>query len=202
MYVKKQFTMEPGCMQTSLQQGHHAFYETRHHFGVRSLVYILLLIFFVACGSDEIDDLRTYVSDVKARKKGNIPPLPAVETYDSYAYNEVDLRNPFVPTRSERTARGPSNNGISPNLKREREVLEQFPLDTLKMVGILEQTGERWALIKAQDGTLYRTKKGSYIGQDNGQITRITETSIELTEIVPDGLGGWVKRQSTLSASE
>lgn len=169
---------------------------------VNTLVCIMLLTTLVACSSEEMDDLRDYVQDVKARKKGNIPPLPAVETYETYAYNEVDLRNPFVATKSERTARGPSNNGVSPNLKREREVLEQFPLDTLKMVGILEQTGERWALIKAQDGTLYRIKKGSYVGQDNGRITRISETSIELTEIVPDGLGGWVKRQSTLSATE
>ena len=163
------------------------------------LTVVALLL--TACNQDQ-DDLSRYIADVKARKKGRIPPLPEAETYETYAYNEIDLRNPFIATKSKRAARTGSNNGISPNLRREREVLEQFPLDTLKMVGMLEQSGERWALLKGQDGTLYRTKKGRYIGEDNGRITRITENAVELTEIVPDGLGGWIKRQSTLSATE
>ena len=166
------------------------------------LLCILLCLILAACESGNTEDLRGYVQDIKARKKSNIPPLPDVKNYETYTYNETELRDPFTPTRSVRPTQVSTNNGIAPDLKREREVLEQFPLDTLKMVGILEQSGERWALIKAQDGTLYRTKKGRYIGQDNGRITRITETSVELTEIVPDGLGGWVKRQSTLSVTQ
>jgi type IV pilus assembly protein PilP len=40
------------------------------------------------------------------------------------------------------------------------------------------------------------------MGQDNGKILRITESQVLLQEIVPDGLGGWVKREATLSVEE
>lgn len=163
---------------------------------------ILLLLTLSACGNSATDDLRQYVKEVKARKKGHIPPLPEVKSYETYTYNEKELRDPFIPTHKARPTQVSSNNGIVPDFKRPRQVLEQFPLDTLKMVGILERNHTRWALIKSEDGTLYRTRKGRYIGQNNGKITRITENSIELTEIVPDGLGGWVKRHSKLSVTQ
>ena len=169
---------------------------------VRILSCLLLSLALTACGGGNTDDLRSYVKDVKARHKGHIPPLPEVKSYETYTYNEKELRDPFQPTSKVRPTQVTTNNGIAPDLKRERQVLEQFPLDTLKMMGMLEQNGERWALIKSEDGTLYRTKKGRYIGQNNGRITRITDSAIELTEIVPDGLGGWVKRQSTLSVTQ
>ena len=160
-----------------------------------------LVVFAVAgCVNDNVSDLQAHIEQVKAKKPPPIPPLPEVKQYDTYVYDETTLRDPFQASVARKVVR--SNNNLRPNLKRQREVLEQFPLDTLSMVGRLEQGGERWALIRAQDGTLYRTKKGRYIGQDYGEIIRVTETEIVLQETVPDGLGGWVRRQATLSVSE
>ena len=165
-----------------------------------TLSLILLTIFVTGCGNDNVSDLHDYVASVKAKKVGGIPPLPEVKEYKTYAYEDATLRDPFAPSISRKVVQ--TNNRYQPDITREREVLEQFPLDTLKMVGSLEQNGERWALIKAQDGTLYRTKRGKFMGQDHGKIIRITETDITLQETVPDGLGGWVRRQATLSVSE
>ncbi|NOZ52167.1 MAG: pilus assembly protein PilP [Gammaproteobacteria bacterium] len=167
---------------------------------VKLLSISLLSMTLFACGSENVSDLHSYVSEIKARKAGDIPPLPEVQSYSTYDYKEATLRDPFLPTVSRKLAR--SNNGVRPDNNRQRQVLEQFPLATLKMVGSLEQSGDRWALIKSQDGTLYRTKPGKYMGQDNGKILRVTETDVVLQEIVPDGLGGWVRRQATLSVSE
>jgi len=162
---------------------------------------MLISVALAGCVNDNVSDLQTYVQKTKAKKPAPIPPLPDAKTYETYTYDETSLRDPF-----QRSARPPTvtttNNSFRPNMKRQREVLEQFPLDTLNMVGSLEQGGERWALIKSQEGTLYRTKKGRYIGQDYGQIIRVTESEIVLQETVPDGLGGWIKRQATLSVSE
>jgi type IV pilus assembly protein PilP len=144
--------------------------------------------------------LDRYVNEVKARKKSPIPPLPEVKQFETYSYDETKVRDPFVPTK--RKVAQAADSGIRPDDTRKREILEQFPLDTLTMVGSIEQNGQRWALIKTQDGTLYRTAPGKYMGQDNGKITRVTETEVVLQEIVPDGLGGWVKRQATLTVSE
>ena len=165
-----------------------------------ALVTITLCGFVIGCGNDNVSDLEGYVQKVKAKKPPPIEPLPEVKTYETYAYDETTLRDPFQPSVARKVVRSTSN--LRPDMKRNREVLEQFPLDTLTMVGSLEQGGSRWALIRAKDGTLYRTKKGRYIGQDYGKIIRVTETEIILQETVPDGLGGWVRRQATLSVSE
>ena len=161
---------------------------------------LFVSIALAGCVNDNVSDLQTYVEKVKSKKPVPIPPLPEAKSYETYVYDETTLRDPFQASVVRKVVR--SNNNLRPNMKRQREVLEQFPLDTLTMVGSLEQGGERWALIRSQDGTLYRTKKGRYIGQDYGQIIRVTDSEIVLQETVPDGLGGWVRRQATLSVSE
>ena len=166
----------------------------------RVLGAVMFISAVAGCVNDNVSDLQAHIEQVKAKKPPPIPPLPDVKQYDTYVYDETTLRDPFQASVARKVVR--SNNNLRPNLKRQREVLEQFPLDTLSMVGSLEQGGERWALIRAQDGTLYRTKKGRYIGQDYGEIIRVTDTEIVLQETVPDGLGGWVRRQATLSVSE
>ena len=162
-------------------------------------IVIFCLGLIVGCSGENLTDLHQYVKEVKARQKGRIEPLPEIVEYPTYAYNDSELRDPFIPPEPTRMA------SPDPNLRPDHhtpDVLEQFPLDTLQMVGSLEQNGRRWALIKAQDGTLYRTTRGRYMGQDNGKIINVTETQVVLQEIVPDGLGGWVKREAVISVSE
>ena len=65
-----------------------------------------------------------------------------------------------------------------------------------------EKDGKRWALLRAPDGTLHRTTAGRYMGHNHGKILKISESQLELKEIVPDGLGGWVERFSTLTVNE
>lgn len=154
----------------------------------------------LGCVNDNVSDLQQYVNKTKAKKAGRIDPLPDIKSHETYTYDETTLRDPFQPSVARKVVRSTSN--FRPNMKRNREVLEQYPLDTLTMVGSLEQGGAKWALVRAKDGTLYRTKKGRYIGQDYGKIIRVTETEIILQETVPDGLGGWVRRQATLSVNE
>lgn len=161
-------------------------------------IVLISLGLIAGCGGENLSDLHQYVKEVKAKQKSRIEPLPEIMEYPVYAYDESRLRDPFIPPAPKRMVG-------DPNLRPDHhspDVLEQFPLDTLKMVGSLEQNGQRWALIKAQDGTLYRTKSGRYMGQDNGKIINITETKIVLQEIVPDGLGGWVKREAEIAVSE
>jgi len=164
------------------------------------LIVVLSCLGFIAgCSGENLGDLHQYVKEVKARQKSKIEPLPEIVEYPIYAYQDSELRDPFIPSAPKRIA------SSDPTLRPDNhppDVLEQFPLDTLKMVGSLEQSGQRWALIKAQDGTLYRTTKGRYMGQDNGKIIKVTENQVLLQEIVPDGLGGWVKREAVISVTE
>jgi type IV pilus assembly protein PilP len=168
---------------------------------VRYTGIILVAIGLVACGDTPDADLRQFVSDTKAKGRSSIPPLPEPQTFEIYTYDEESLRDPFIPAKVANAANN-AGSGLRPDNTRPKEVLEEFALGSLKMMGSLEKGGKLWALLKAPDGTLHRTTRGRHMGQNNGKIIKITESELELKEIVPDGLGGWIERFSTLSASE
>ena len=160
----------------------------------------------VSCASDPTSDLEEYVRVTKSQQKSSIEPLPEFKPYESFAYQASDLRDPFTPptfSHAQPSSRMAStNNGIKPDFERPAEPLEEFPLDSLRMVGTLEQHENHWALINDTDGTIHRVQPGNYAGQNHGKIIRITEYEVELTEIVPDGIGGWMERQASIAISE
>ena len=91
---------------------------------------------------------------------------------------------------------------MRPDSKRNREFLEQFSLDTLKMVGTLRLGGEMYGLVQTKDGLVHRVTAGEHMGQAEGKITEITPSKISLIEIVPDGLGGYMERPAALALNE
>lgn len=175
----------------------------------RHLIHWLCIIsasgMLLACSGESLTDLELYVEEVKSRQKSSIEPLPEFEPYKSFAYQANDLRDPFTePTFSQPRAATQlaSTNGISPDFDRPTEPLEEFALDSLRMVGTLEQHEQTWALINDTDGTIHRVQPGNYAGKNHGKITKITEFEVDLTEIIPDGVGGWVERQASITISD
>lgn len=170
--------------------------------GLRVVIATGMMFLITACSNDQFEDLEGYVNQVKGRPGKPISPLPKVTPYERYSYNSKKLRDPFVPAKKARAKKGGSSNKLRPNMVREKEVLEQYPLDTLKMVGSLKQGAEKWAIIKTTDGMIHRVKVGNYLGKNFGKILRITDTQIELKEILADGLGGWMQRQAALKITD
>lgn len=169
--------------------------------GRRMLVALLLS----GCSGDQdMRDLESFVNEVKAREPSPIEPLPEIKQVETFAYAPADRRDPFRAGQEETSQEIPSeaNAGIAPDPLRRKEELEQFPLDSLRMVGTLEQGQTIWGLIAGKDGTLFRVRPGNYMGQNHGQIVRIGEERIELTEIISDGQGGWQERQAAVALSE
>jgi type IV pilus assembly protein PilP len=162
-------------------------------------ILLLSVSLLVACSGNEYGDLEAYVAEVKSRKSGRIPALPEVKPYETFAYQAHNYRDPFTTYIDEAPAENASNR---PDVNRKREALEQFPLDTLSFVGHLEKSGVRWGLISAPDKSVYRVQVGNYIGKNYGEIIAISETAIEIKEVIPDGAGGWVDRKASLSLSE
>lgn len=159
----------------------------------------------IACSGNPTSDLEPYVNEVKNRQVPDIEPLPEFKPYESFSYLAADLRDPFTaPTFShpQAVSTTASVNGIKPDFDRPSEPLEEFPLDSLRMVGTLEQHEDNWALINDTEGTIHRVQPGNYAGRNHGKITRVTEFEVELTEIVPDGIGGWLERQASIAISE
>ncbi|MCK5091225.1 MAG: pilus assembly protein PilP [Gammaproteobacteria bacterium] len=167
----------------------------------------IFLVFSLAACSSDMTDLTAFVEKAKATKSSHVAPLPEIKPHETFNYQATQLRNPFEPFAAKRPRPigqkgGGTGKGPKPIPGRPREALEAFSLDTLRMVGTLEQGEGKWALVKASDGTIHRVTPGNYLGQNHGKIVIITEDKIELTEIAPDGLGDWMERPATMALSE
>jgi type IV pilus assembly protein PilP len=148
------------------------------------------------CSSGQ-DELQQWIAEVKQRPGGRIEPLPEIKPYETFAYSDADMRSPFAPA-----APASANNGVRPDTKRNREFLEQFSLDTLKMVGTLKLEGRQFGLVQTKDGLVHRVLPGQYVGQNDGKIVSISDAKISLVEIVPDGMGGYMERPAALGLKD
>jgi len=165
----------------------------------RLLIPIAAAALLGGCSS-EMDELKQFVRDSDKGLPRRIDPLPAVKPFEPFTYEGFDLPDPFKPRKLSAPKEG-SGGGLAPDLNRRKEPLESFPLEQLKMVGTLSQGNDIYALVRA-DKTLYRVKKGNYMGQNFGLITDVTESEIKLKEIVQDSAGDWAERQSVLPLLE
>ena len=148
------------------------------------------------CSSGQ-GELQQWIAEVKQRPGGRIEPLPEVKPYETFAYSDADLRSPFAPAAPASTG-----SGVRPDTKRNREFLEQFSLDTLKMVGTLKLEGRQFGLVQTKDGLVHRVLAGQYVGQNDGKIVAISDAKISLVEIVPDGMGGYMERPAALGLKD
>ncbi len=165
---------------------------------IKATVSILIAATLLAGCSSKDADLSDFIEKTKQEQPGGVQPLPEVKPYDSFKYEAQNMRSPFVPGGSGDS----SSPSVRPNVKRNREFLEQFPLDTMRMVGTLSTGGRRYGLVKTRDGRVIRVQAGNYIGQNEGHITQIDDSRITITEIVPDGLGGYMERGASLALNE
>jgi len=147
------------------------------------------------CSSAD-SDLHQFIQQTEAQPGGHVEPLPEIKPYETFVYDDENLRSPFVPSQAT------GFNSVRPDSKRPREFLEQFSLDTLKMVGTLRIAGTMYGLVQTRDGIVHRVTVGNYMGQNDGQILDILPSKIDLTEIVPDGLGGYMKRPAAVGLSQ
>jgi len=151
-----------------------------------------------ACSSAD-DELARFVEDTKREPGGRVEPLPEIKPYETFVYNAYEMRSPFMPSSP---GAGAGIGGVRPDQKRNREFLEQYSLDTLKMVGTLRLSGQMYGLVETKDGLVHRVTIGNHIGQAEGKITEITPSRINVLEIVPDSLGGYMERPAALALNE
>lgn len=164
---------------------------------------VLGTILLSACADPGLVELETYTEEVMARPPGPLEPIPKIELVDTFLYLPLDRRDPFVmDERAAEVAQGRNSSGISPDPLRRKEPLEAYSLDSLRMVGTLEQYQTRWALVVTPDGVLHRVRVGNYLGRNNGQIIRIEPSGLLLSEIVPTGPGEWEQRQASIALKD
>ncbi len=169
----------------------------------RVFVTATLLAGLSGCGDGGVQEIKDWMKDVRLHTKVSIPQLSPPKTFTPFVYAGAGSVDPYNPSKmTVAFAKLQANSkGLKPDLERRREPLENYPLDTLKMVGTLERPGLSYALVEA-DRVVYQIKVGNYMGQNFGIVTHISETAVDLREIAQDASGEWVERKAKLELQE
>lgn len=168
----------------------------------RAPLYLAVLL-LGACASDEHQDLKQWMKQEEQKMVRRVEPLPEIKPFPVVSYEAADLLDPFKPAKVVPEKNGAATGGgVKPDLDRPREPLEAYPLESLKVVGLLQQGKLTYALIRA-DKILHQVKIGNYLGQNFGMITDIKMYpdgggEVSVRELVQDPAGDWVERASTL----
>ncbi len=159
-------------------------------------------LFALSACSHDMNDLNTFIAQTKSAHVGSVKPVPQFQPYESFSYTAAKLRDPFVDDFDVNENKATTGSSLNPDSNRPREALENFPLDTLSMVGTLAQKKQLWALIKDPQNIVHRVQVGNYMGQNDGRITTINDSSVSLVEIVPDGIGGYIERDASIAIGD
>ena len=170
----------------------------------RSLTLALLGVLILAgCAGDQHQDVKEWMREASKDLKGKVPPLPELKPFPIVSYDASKLTDPFsagkvVPEKS--AAAG----GRTPDFDRPKEPLEAYPLESLKLVGVMLPgkgvTKTPYALIHT-GSSLYYVMVGNHLGQSFGVVTAITDSEVKIKETVKDPTGqtaDWVERPASL----
>ena len=171
-------------------------YTLNSHASLRLAAVMAVCAALTACAGSS-NDLEKWVAEVKARPAPQLDPLPVMQQFETFEYAAQNLRDPFSEEFN-----GANSSGPRPDPGRRKQTLENFPLDSLDMVGTLGRGVGVVALVLAPDKVTYRVRPGVYLGQSDGRVTAVYEDRIEMIELVPDGAGGWLERPATIALED
>jgi type IV pilus assembly protein PilP len=168
-----------------------------------AMIAIASCALLAGCGGEQYGDLKEELNALASKLQGKVEPLPVVKPYEPVPYEVADLADPFGNAKFETVARnsGTGSSKFKPDDSRPKEPLEAFALESLKMVGTLQQGKATFALIRAE-ASLYRIKAGNYLGQNFGLVTDVSETEVKLRELVQDASGDWTERAGAIQLQE
>jgi type IV pilus assembly protein PilP len=170
---------------------------------MKKLVLCTCLFALTGC-FDDTQDLIGFMDEVKTSTPNTIEPMPAVPVFNHIDYAANSLRSPFDAPRPEAIQEKiqQMSGCLSPDPRRRKQPLEKFSLSDLSMRGTLGELGVSWALVEASDATVHRVAVGNYLGLYNGRVTEVNENQIKVIELIPDGAGCWVERETIVAMVE
>lgn len=159
---------------------------------------ILSAVLLGACGNEEFEDLTEFVKNSGTDLRGQVDPAPEIKPYEPFPYdNSGGLPDPFKPRKQEKKDFiGAGQN--QPDTARAKQALEEFPLETMKMIGYLSKGQIATAVIRTSEGKLHSVKVGNFVGLNFGKVISITESEVKVKEMVQDSGGDWLERENSL----
>jgi type IV pilus assembly protein PilP len=166
---------------------------------LRSLLLVTAIVVVAGCSrsvtSSDPDNLENWVASEKAKPAPPLDPIPVMQQFETFIYNDQGMRDPFAAPVDTRSA----TSGPRPDPDRRKQPLEAYPLDSLNMVGTLGAGANLVALVMSPDKVTHRVTPGTYLGQNDGKVTAVLADKIVITELVPDGAGGWIERPASIA---
>lgn len=164
-----------------------------------ALIGLLSIVTLSGC-SDRIRDAEEQMQEIRNSTAQPIAPPPKTELVEDFIYSANNLRSPFMPPSLLNAQNAPvSNEGVRPDVTRQKEPLEAFELSELVFRGqVISPEGQQYGLVQRPDGTISSVKVGDYMGVNDGRIVEITPTQINLIEIVPDSRAGFIEKPESL----
>lgn len=170
-------------------------------------VWLLVIGLLTACSAAPEDELQQWMAQQKSEVHPRIKPIAEPKVFKPELYKMVNDVEPFSnqkltqALKKDSTQSASSGALIAPELARRKEALEEFPLDSMALVGQMVRAGKTVALVTVGK-LLYQVRVGEHLGQNFGRITKISETEITLREIVQDAAGEWIERPASLQLQE
>jgi type IV pilus assembly protein PilP len=158
------------------------------------------------CAPSNETELRQWMAEVRQQVKPVITPVAPPKEFTPFGYDSGSVIDPFDPQKvvtavaRQQQVRATAST-VRPDLERRREALEAFPLDDIRMVGMMRRNNVNVALLQG-GGTTHAVRVGNYVGQNFGLVTRISEAEVQVKEIVQDAAGEWVERPAKLELQE
>ncbi|HEY5801039.1 MAG TPA: pilus assembly protein PilP [Burkholderiaceae bacterium] len=171
---------------------------------MRALASLLLLALLAGCTASGVEEVKQWMETTKKETPVRVKPLSPPKVFTPFPYavhTELDPYDVNKLLAELARAQAANANGLAPDTTRRKELLENFPLDTMKMVGVIQKDGVRTALIQMEKA-VYQVKAGNYIGQNYGRIVAIGDKAVDIKETVQDAAGDWVERQTRLELQE
>jgi type IV pilus assembly protein PilP len=171
---------------------------------VKRILLIALCGFLSACAGGDHEELKQWMAENSKDMRGNIPKLPEVKPYEPVPYEVESVIDPFKPSKIEPESKykqvAGKGGAFQPDFE-AREVrnslLEKYPIESLKMIGYMNVNKRPMAVVQVED-KVKQVKVGDYMGLDFGMVTQISDTEVQLRELIQDSAGDWTERKSSL----
>jgi type IV pilus assembly protein PilP len=157
----------------------------------------LFPLLLVGCTTEEHQDLRQWMREEAKGMKGKVAPLPELTAFPVVSYETESLTPPFTPGKIV-TLEAAADKTV-PDRTRPQQPLEIFPIEDLKLVGVITSGAVPYALVQTPPPNKPKyVRVGEYMGRNFGKITAITREGITVLESVKDVSGAWVAQEKLL----
>ncbi|MGR5220901.1 pilus assembly protein PilP [Vibrio parahaemolyticus] len=159
---------------------------------------LLCLLLLVGCKANR-ESLPDFVAETVRDTQKEVQSMAPSPEYNAISFQDA-MVTPFdLPMVSAATQPSQTPRACWQPKMRNKQSLEQYRLNELTLKGLMSRGEGLTGLIELPDKRIVAVRAGQYLGENNGQIKRVTKQALVIHETLSDGLGCWYKRQTKLS---